>query len=96
VIIDLIRLLFSIVSWIIIADVILSWVLAVQRPRWASNPIVRLVQEIAYQILRPFRKLLDRIGLRTGPIDFSPLVAILALQVIEMVLIRILIGIGIG
>ena len=93
--ISLIQLLFTILSWIIIADVILSYILAVQRPRWAYNPIVRLVQEIAFQVVRPFRLLLDRIGLKTGPIDFSPLVALLGLNVIEFFLIRILLTIGI-
>jgi YggT family protein len=95
VIINLIGLLFNIAQWIIIADVILSWVLIASRPRWSYHPAVRLVQEIAFQILRPFRRFLDRIGLRTGPIDFSPLVAILALQLLEMVVVRLLWTIGI-
>jgi YggT family protein len=92
---SLIQLVFTILSWIIIADVILSYVLAVQRPRWAYHPIVRLVQEIAFQVVRPFRLLLDRIGLKTGPIDFSPMVALLGLNLIEFILIRILWTIGI-
>jgi YggT family protein len=95
VIITLVHYLFQLLWWIVLADVILSWVLAVQRPRWAYHPAVRLVQEIAFQILRPFRRLLDRLGLRTGPIDFSPMVAILALQVIEIFVIRLLIMIGV-
>jgi YggT family protein len=95
VITGLISLLIEIISWIIIIDVILSWVLAVQRPRWADNAIVRLIQEVSYQILRPFRKLLDRTGLRTGPIDFSPLIAIMALRLIGWVLIGVLNSIGI-
>jgi YggT family protein len=91
----LVHYIFSLLWWIILADVILSWVLAVQRPRWAYHPLVRWVQEIGFQILRPFRRLLERLGLRTGPIDFSPMVAILALQVIEMFVHRLLDFIGI-
>jgi YggT family protein len=95
VITGLISWIFEIIFWIVFIDVILSWVLAVQRPRWASHPIIRLIQEISYQILRPFRRLLDRIGLKTGPIDFSPLIALMALRFVQIILIRILHGIGI-
>lgn len=91
----LINLIFEIVFWIVFVDVILSWVLAVQRPRWAQHPLVRLVQEISYQVLRPFRKLLDRTGIRTGPIDFSPMIALIALRMVQMLLIRFLQGIGV-
>jgi YggT family protein len=92
---DLVHYIFQALWLIILADVILSWILAVQRPRWAYHPVVRWIQEIGFQILRPFRRLLDRLGIRTGPIDFSPMIAILALQVIEMVVHRILDIIGI-
>lgn len=93
--ITLIQTLFTIAQWIIIIDVILSWVTISSRPRWVYHPAVRLVQEIAFQILRPFRRLFDRLGLRTGPIDFTPIVAILALYVIERLVVQLLLGIGI-
>ena len=93
--IALIHYLFEILFWIIFIDIILSWVIAIQRPRWAYHPIVQLIHEISSRILRPFRRFMDRIGLRTGPIDFSPILAMLALRLVEMILIRILFNIGI-
>ncbi len=95
-IIDLVHLFFYVVYLIIIADVILSFVeIGLGRPRWMYNPVINFIRQTAFQILRPFRKFLDRFpGLRTLPIDFSPLVAILALNLLEPIVIQLLRAIG--
>jgi YggT family protein len=91
----ILAILIEVLFWIIIADCILSYIIPVQRPRWASHPIVRLIQEISFQVLRPFRRFLDRVGLRTSPIDFSPLIACFAIQILGGLLINFLRSIGI-
>ena len=68
---------------IIFADAILTWIPSVDR----SNPIVAALRRITEPIYRPIRQLIPpgRIG-----IDLSPLIAIIALQIIEKLLFYIL------
>jgi YggT family protein len=68
--------------WIIIISALISWV----NPD-PYNPIVRFLHTATDPVLRPIRNL---IGYRLGPIDISPIVAILAIMFIQMSLIRIL------
>jgi len=75
---------------VIIADVALSWIVMVQRPRWVYHPLVRWVQNTAFQILRPFRQLLGSLGAGRMPIDISPILAMFAIQIVERVLIRLI------
>jgi YggT family protein len=86
---------FWFIQLVVLAHVILSWVIMVQRPRWMYHPVVRWVEDTAFQILRPFRLLLERIGLRTGPIDFTPLVALLVLGFVADLLKRVVWGLPI-
>jgi uncharacterized protein YggT (Ycf19 family) len=87
--------IFEILFWIIIADCILSYIIPVQRPRWGYHPVVRLIREISFQVCRPFRLLLERLGVRTGPIDFSPLLACFAIRILGGFVINLLRMIGI-
>jgi YggT family protein len=93
---DLINFIFSAIYMIIFAGVILSWVeVGVQRAAWLYSPPINIIRELSFQIIRPFRNFLERIGLRTGPIDFSPIIAILAIQLFQRILISLLFGPGI-
>jgi len=86
----LIHLFFQAILLIIFAGVVLSWVeVGAGRASWLYSPPINLIRELSFQILRPFRLFLERIGLRRGPIDFSPVVAWLAIVLIER-----MIGIG--
>jgi YggT family protein len=51
-----------------------------------SRPISFLINA-ADSACRPFRRLLDRLNIRTGILDFSPLLALLALQIAQRVVI---------
>ena len=81
--------LVQIASWVfsllIIVRVIMSWV----SPD-AHNQIVVVVHRITEPVLAPVRNLLPAMG----GIDFSPLLVLIAVQLVEWVLIRVLIGIA--
>lgn len=83
--------LFQLVNWLstaisllLIAYVILSYFMD------PYHPIRRTVNQIVNPILDPIRRVLPQ----TGMIDFSPLVAIILVQIIEFILERILISIA--
>jgi uncharacterized protein YggT (Ycf19 family) len=71
---------------IIILDVIFSWIRFAggRVPRY--NPVVRFIERIANAVLDPFRQLQDRVlrsaGANPLPIDFSPLLAIVVIQLL--------------
>jgi uncharacterized protein YggT (Ycf19 family) len=71
---------------IIILDVIFSWIRFAggRVPRY--NPVVRFIERIANAVLDPFRQLQDRVLRSAGasplPIDFSPLLAIVVIQLL--------------
>jgi uncharacterized protein YggT (Ycf19 family) len=66
--------------YLVIGSVLLTLVGQILRPRWINHPLVQLVIALGYGIYAPFRYLMRRLGIPTRPIDFSPLVAILALE----------------
>ena len=64
---DLLQLL----TWMIIGRVLVSWF-----PDARGNRIVQMLFQITDPIMLP----LQRLGLRAGQFDFSPIIAILVLQ----------------
>ncbi|SHJ04007.1 YggT family protein [Lutispora thermophila DSM 19022] len=76
---------FSVIYVLIFINVMLSWLRISP-----YNSIVNIIYQLTEPILEPFRRLMDRTGLNTGMIDFSPLIAYLVLQLIETSLINIL------
>lgn len=69
---------------LLIAYVILSYFMS------PFHPIRMTIDRLVTPILAPIRRILPR----TGAIDFSPLVLILLLQLIEYLLSRLLLSIG--
>jgi len=82
----LVDTLFTIVNWAIIIRVIISWL----KPN-NMNPNWRKILTYIYKITEPRLGPIRRI-LRTGNIgiDFSPFVAIIALQIVRNFVIRLL------
>jgi len=72
-------------SLLLIAYVVLSYFMDPYHP--VRNTVNRLVNPI----LNPIRRLLPR----TGMMDFSPIVAIILVQVLEYILTRLLISLAI-
>jgi YggT family protein len=79
-------ILLDIYKWIIIISALISWV----NPD-PYNPVVRFLYSVTDPVLRPIRRL---IGYRLGPIDISPLIAIIAIMFVQSFLIKTLIKIG--
>lgn len=92
---NLIHLIFYAMYLIVIAGVLLSWVeVGLRGARWLYSPPINLIRELSFQIIRPFRNFLERVGLRTGPIDFSPVLALIAISFLEQIITRALFGLG--
>ena len=80
---DLIFLLLKIYTWVIIAAALVTWVSLDPR-----NPIVTFLRQITEPVLGPARRLLP--PWKTGGLDFSPLIVIFAIWLVEWVLRHLL------
>ena len=72
--------LLGLYSWVIIAAALITWV--TPDPR---NPIVMFLRQVTEPVLAPVRRLLP--PWKTGGLDFSPLIVILAIQFVERVIL---------
>jgi YggT family protein len=71
-----------VLTWLIIARIILSWVAP-----GSHHPIVQFIHQTTEQILGPIRRMIPRGSGVLGMIDFSPLIAILLIDVLRSILI---------
>lgn len=67
----LVQTAFDVMSWLIIARVLLSWI-----PHNPENMIIGFIYDVTEIILGPIRKFMPSFG----GLDFSPIVAIIALD----------------
>jgi YggT family protein len=81
--IDLVRIASTLLSLLIIARAVLSWF----SPD-PGNAVVRLVHQVTEPVLAPVRNLLPA----PGGMDFSPILVLIGVQVVEQVLVRLLVG----
>jgi len=84
-IVDIVNLLLSIVTWIIIGQVILSWLFAFNVLNTSSHGVRTLavaIDRVTAPLYRPVRRILPDFG----GIDFSPLVILILIQVIKKLL----------
>ena len=83
--VDIANLLLSIVTWIIIGQVILSWLFAFNVLNTSSHGVRTFavaIDRVTAPLYRPIRRLLPDFG----GIDFSPLVVLIAIQVLQKLL----------
>jgi YggT family protein len=80
--IRVINLLVTVITWLVIVKVILSYFMS------PYHPIRESIDRIVEPLLAPIRRILPQ----TGMIDFSPLVLIILLQVLEVVLRNLLLS----
>ena len=83
--VDIANLLLSIVTWIIIIQVILSWLFAFNVLNTGSNGVRQFamaIDRITAPLYRPIRRVMPDFG----GIDFSPLVILILIQVLKKLL----------
>ena len=79
------NIFFQLINYLILIRVLLSWI----RPN-PNNKIIMTLYNLTDPILEPFRKLMQQFNIG-GMIDFSPIIAIFAIQLIHK-LYNMLIG----
>jgi YggT family protein len=72
--------LLNLYSWVIIAAALITWVSPDPR-----NPIVQFLHRITEPVLAPVRRLLP--PWKTGGLDLSPLIVLIAIQFVERVIL---------
>ncbi|MDP2625527.1 MAG: YggT family protein [Candidatus Rokubacteria bacterium] len=72
--------LLSLYSWVIIAAALITWVSPDPR-----NPVVQVLSRVTEPVLRPVRQLLP--PWKTGGLDLSPLIVLIAIQIVERVIL---------
>ena len=83
--VDIADLLLSIVTWIIIVQVVLSWLFVFNVLNTSSQGVRTIavaIDRLTAPLYRPIRRLLPDFG----GIDFSPLVVLILIQVIKKLL----------
>lgn len=64
-------------KYIVIASVVCSWIIVLANK---MHPVMDLIMQMAEPIIAPFRRITPNLGM----LDFSTLVAIMALALIEL------------
>jgi YggT family protein len=89
-------ILATIVSWIlhiyqflIFIRVLLSWINVDPYNRRLDHPLIQILNRITDPVLEPLRRIIPPIG---GAIDVSPVVALIILEIVRQILIRILLS----
>jgi len=72
---DIIIIIFQLYSWLIIAYILMSWL-----PQLRESQVGDILTKVVEPYLAPFRKFIPPIGM----IDISPIVAIFALNFIQL------------
>ena len=83
--VDIVNLLLTVLTWIIIIQVILSWLVAFNVLNTSSQGLrtfVGALGRITDPLYRPVRRIMPDFG----GIDFSPLVVLLLIQILRMLL----------
>ena len=82
------NIVFTVLSWLLVLRIVLSWFGV--NPSTTYHELLGALYQVTDILLRPFRKLPLRIGL----LDFSPIVAFLALQLINRLIVVALLALG--
>ncbi len=80
--IDIVGLVFTILSIVVLADVIVAWVLD------PFHPVRSFLDSIVQPMLDPIRRILPPIS----GIDFSPFVLLIVLRIVQNLVLRILVS----
>ncbi|MDK2867966.1 MAG: YggT family protein [Clostridiales bacterium] len=76
---------FQLIMYLIFGRAVLSWFI-----RDYNNPIMKILVSLTEPILKPIREMLSRFNIGGNMIDFSPLVALLIVQLLMALVINVL------
>ncbi len=77
--VQIVNIAFSVLIWLVIIRCLLSFI-----PHDPRQSIIRFVYEITEPIMAPFRRIVPLFG----NLDLSPIVVVLALEIVRQVIIR--------
>jgi YggT family protein len=80
-IIQLVNIVFEVLTWLVIIRCVLSFV-----PHDPHQPLISFIYEVTEPIMGPFRRLIPA----AGGVDFSPIVAVLAITLIQRLVIQLI------
>jgi YggT family protein len=80
-IVQIVNMAFNVLVWLIIARCILSFVR--HNP---YQPLIKFVYDVTEPIMAPFRRLIPA----AGGLDFSPIIAVLAVTLIQKIVVELL------
>lgn len=88
---DYVAILFRVYGLLIVAYIVTSLFFAVggrlPYARW-SSAVLGFLRDVSEPLLRPFRRILPSLG----PLDLSPIVALLVLQLVGALIVRLIRG----
>ena len=79
-----VEVFFGVYTLLILAYVLLSWI------RLPYSPTLNRIQRFLYDVCDPYLRLFRRILPSFGPIDFSPIVAIFVLVIVQQLVSSLL------
>ena len=88
----LIPLAIRIVSYLVIAGVVLSMIGQVSRASWVYSPFFWGIIQFERRICEPVRRQLERWGLPSRPLDWSPMIVVFGLNILERLVSQMLLG----
>ena len=74
-----IQVLFQVLIFAILIRALISWF-----PIGQDSPIIRILDDVTEPILAPLRRVVPRLGM----MDITPIVAMIALQILESMLLQ--------
>jgi YggT family protein len=80
-IIQIVETAFTVLVWLIIGRCILSFI-----RHDPYHPIIKFIYEVTEPVMSPFRRLLPP----AGGLDFSPMLAVFAVYLVQSIVIKIL------
>jgi YggT family protein len=88
-VVRVVSLVFQVYQFLILIRVLLSWVNVNPYGRTAQHPVVELLYRLTDPVLEPIRRIIPPLG---GMLDLSPIVAMILLEVLRQVLVRLLLS----
>jgi YggT family protein len=86
---DFVDALFTVYGICIIAWIVLSFVFALGA-RVPYNRAFNAVMDFLRDVSEPFLRIFRRLGLRAGPIDFSPILALIFLRIAQGIIVGLI------